>query len=318
MQIHSRMLAPELARQDNGLRFAESDIERRKTFVGLQQYDLFRLAEASPVVTAHASEYVAAFFDYLARFEEAAALFARRNLLEEARQLKLDHLGAMVEGEYGKGYVEQMLRLAKLYSEVGLHVRIFLGAYHYLLSSVGSDIVARFADDPLKAFHIFSSFRKIGFFDMAIVIDFLLAERERTIALQQDAIRELATPVLQIREGLLLLPVVGVVDTQRARLLTDGLLREIRSKRAKVVVMDITGVPSINAEVANHLVQAVEAARLIGVVVILSGLSPAVARTLIDLGVEPSAFDIVGDLRGGVERSERLLGYKVVRDHLAA
>jgi rsbT co-antagonist protein RsbR len=312
------MLAPEHARHDNGLQFTESDIERRKKFVGLQADDLSRLAAASPIVAARVGAYVAAFFDYLARFEETAALFAKRKLLEEARQLKCDHLAAMVQGQYGKSYVEQRLRMAKLYSEVGLDVRIFLGAYHYLLSSVGFDIVARFADDRVKAFHIFSSFRKIGFFDMAIIVDFLLAERERTIALQQDAIREPSTPVLQLREGLLLLPVVGVVDTTRARLLTDGLLREIRSTRAKVVVMDITGVASINVEVAGHLVQAVEAARLIGVVVILSGLSPAVARALIDLGVELSAFDIVGDLRSGVERSERLLGYKVVREHAAA
>jgi rsbT co-antagonist protein RsbR len=112
--------------------------------------------------------------------------------------------------------------------------------------------------------------------------------------------------------------VVGVVDTPRARRLTDDLLREIRSTRARVVVMDITGVASINVEVANHLVQTVEAARLIGVIVILSGLSPAVARALIDLGVELSAFDIVGDLRSGVERSEHLLGYRVVREHAPA
>jgi rsbT co-antagonist protein RsbR len=311
------VLAAKRAGHDSGFGFTESDIEQRKKFVGLQPDDLSRLAAASPIVTARAGAYVAAFFDYLARFEETAALFAKRKLLDEARQLKRDHLTAMVQGEYGKGYVEQRLRLARLYSEVGLHVRIFLGAYHHLLTSVGFDIAARFADDPLNAFHIFSSFRKIGFFDMGIIIDFLLAERERTIALQQDALRELSMPVLQLREGLLLLPIVGVVDTARASLLTDGLLREIRSTRAKVVVMDITGVASVDGEVANHLVQAVEAARLIGVVVILSGLSPAVARALIDLGVELSAFDIVGDLRAGVERSEHLLGYRVVRERTA-
>jgi len=312
------MLTAEHEMHDSGLRFSETDIERRKKFVGLQADDLSRLASASPIVAARAGEYVAAFFDYLSRFDETAALFEKRKVLEEARRLKRDHLAAMVRGQYGKAYVEQRLRLARLYSEVGLHVRIFLGAYHHLLTSVGFDIVAHFANDPLRAFHVFASLRKIGFFDMGIIIDFLLAERERTIALQQEAIRELSTPVLQLREGLLLLPVVGVVDPPRARRLTDDLLREIRSTRARVVVMDITGVASINVEVANHLVQTVEAARLIGVIVILSGLSPAVARALIDLGVELSAFDIVGDLRSGVERSEHLLGYRVVREHAFA
>ena len=88
-------------------------------------------------------------------------------------------------------------------------------------------------------------------------------ERERVIRQQQEAIRELSTPVLQVRERLLILPIIGIVDSQRARQLTEQLLRGIRANRAKVVVMDITGVPSVDATVANHLVQTVEAARLL-------------------------------------------------------
>ena len=84
-------------------------------------------------------------------------------------------------------------------------------------------------------------------------------ERERIIRQQQEAIRELSTPVLQVRDRLLILPIIGVIDPQRARQLTEQLLRGIRANRAKVVVMDITGVPSVDATVANHLVQTVDA-----------------------------------------------------------
>src|SRR5207302_944876 len=87
-------------------------------------------------------------------------------------------------------------------------------------------------------------------------------ERERIIREQQEAIRELSTPVLQVRERLLILPIIGVIDPQRARQLTEQLLRGIRTNRAKVVVLDITGVPYIDSPVANHLVQTVEAATL--------------------------------------------------------
>src|SRR5215210_2761018 len=87
-------------------------------------------------------------------------------------------------------------------------------------------------------------------------------ERERVIREQQDAIRELSTPVLQVRERLLILPIIGVLDAQRARQLTEQLLGAIQSGRAKVVVIDITGVATIDLKVANHLVHAVEAARL--------------------------------------------------------
>src|SRR6266540_4240821 len=99
-------------------------------------------------------------------------------------------------------------------------------------------------------------------------------ERERIIRQQQEAIRELSTPVLQVRERLLILPIIGVIDPQRARQLTEQLLRAIRTNRAKVVVIDITGVAAMDSNVANHLVQTVEASRLLGATVIVTGLSP--------------------------------------------
>ena len=137
-------------------------------------------------------------------------------------------------------------------------------------------------------------------------------ERERIIRQQQEAIRELSTPVLQVREQLLILPIIGVIDPQRARQLTEQLLRGIRTNRAKVVVIDITGVAAMDVTVANHLVQTVEASRLLGATVIVTGLSPEIAQTLVTIGVDLGKMNTVGDLQGGIEQAERLLGYKVV------
>jgi len=138
-------------------------------------------------------------------------------------------------------------------------------------------------------------------------------ERERVIREQQEAIRVLSTPVLQVRERLLILPIIGVIDPQRARQLTEQLLQGIRTNRAKVVVIDITGVPVMDATVANHLVQTVEAARLLGATVIITGLSPEIAQTLVTIGVDLGKMNTVGDLQGGIEEAERALGYRVVQ-----
>ena len=136
-------------------------------------------------------------------------------------------------------------------------------------------------------------------------------ERERIIRQQQEAIRELSTPVLQVRDRLLILPIIGVIDSLRARQLTEQLLRGIRANRAKVVVVDITGVPSVDATVANHLVQTVDASRLMGANVIVTGLSSEIAQTLVTIGVDLSKINAVGDLQGGIEEAERMLGYAV-------
>ncbi|WP_028926128.1 STAS domain-containing protein [Pseudonocardia acaciae] len=138
-------------------------------------------------------------------------------------------------------------------------------------------------------------------------------ERERIIRQQQEAIRELSTPVLQVREQLLILPIIGVLDDQRARQLTEQLLLAIRANRAKVVVIDFTGVPTIDSTVANHLVQTVDASGLMGASVIITGLSSEIALTLVTIGLELSKMNAVGDLQGGIEEAERLLGYEVSR-----
>ena len=104
------------------------------------------------------------------------------------------------------------------------------------------------------------------------------------------------------------------VERQRsARIALEQLLRGIRANRAKVVVIDITGVAALDASVANHLVLTVEAARLLGARVIVTGLSPDIANTLVNIGVDLGKMNTVGDLQGGIEEAELLLGYRIVR-----
>jgi rsbT co-antagonist protein RsbR len=293
--------------------FSERDVERRRRYVGLQDEDVERIRTLKPLIVREVDNYVAAFFDHLSGFEEAAGLTSKPEVLAEAKRLKHEHLLAMVEGNYGVGYVEQRLRLGILYGRVGLDVRVFLGAFHNLMRAIGIDIMKRAKKEPSDSFEAFMSLKKIGFFDISLISDILIAERERTISQQQDAIRELSTPVLQVRDRLLILPIIGIIDSQRAKQVTDGLLRAIRANRAKVVVMDITGVAAVDSKVANHFIQTAAAVRLMGARAIITGLSAEVAQALVALGVDLRALNTVGDLQGGLEEAERILGYKVLR-----
>ena len=138
-------------------------------------------------------------------------------------------------------------------------------------------------------------------------------QRERVIRDQQDALLELSTPVLQVRERLLILPIIGVLDATRAQQLTEQLLHGIRAHRAKLVVIDITGVPDVDEAVANSLVDTVTASRLMGADVIITGLSSEIAQTLVTIGVDLSKMHTVGDLQGGIEEAERQLGFRVTK-----
>ncbi|QQO12877.1 STAS domain-containing protein [Bradyrhizobium diazoefficiens] len=298
--------------QSSSIPLNEAEVDRRKRIVDLSGEDISRIVTLRNMVAEHTSRYVDAFFRHLDDLGEAPALFGKREVLEEAKRRKREHLAAMTAAQYDRNYVEQRVALALLYSRHGVSTPVFLGAFHHLLRALGNDIM-KSVKDPNDAFQRFISLKKVAFFDIGIMTDVLISERERTINLQQDAIRELSTPVLQIREGLLILPIIGMIDSQRAKQLTDGLLRSIRANRARMVVMDITGVAAVDSKVANHLIQTIAAARLMGSTVIVTGLSADVAQALVALGVDLGKISTTGDLQSGLEEAERMLGYRVVR-----
>ena len=291
--------------------FAElgpADLERRLRFVDFTPEDFARVEAMKSEVLDHLDALLAIFFDYLKRFEEARGLIGNAALLEEARRLKREHLVAMVQGKYDAHYVTQRFRLGLVYNRAQLDVGLFMGAFHALMSAIGERIIARFPTDSAAAFAHYRSFKKVLFFDLAIIFDGILASREQTIRRQQEAIRELSTPTLQLRERLLILPIIGLLDSHRAKQLADNLLQAIRAHRAKVVVMDVTGVATVDSKVANHLIQTAEAARLMGAVMIVTGLSVEVAQSLVTLGVDLSRLNTMGDLQGGIEQAEKILG----------
>jgi len=292
-------------------KFSEEDVKRRLTIVGFGGDDAARIAKVRTLVAGKADEFTEVFFDYLAKIADLPALSGAPAVLEDAKRQKRAHMVALVAGRYDAEYVAQRLSLGRIYSKAGVGVPVFLGAFHHLMRAIGTEIMRMPGRDPQESFLDFMAVKKIAFLDIGLIVDVLIEERERTIRLQQDAIRELSTPVLQVRDGLLILPIIGVLDSQRAKQLTDSLLHSIRLNRARVVVMDITGVAAVDSKVANHLIQTVAAARLMGASVIISGLSAEVAQALVALGVDLSKINTVGDLEGGLEEAERVLGYKV-------
>jgi len=113
----------------------------------------------------------------------------------------------------------------------------------------------------------------------------MLKHQDEAIRHLQDEILELSTPVLDIWDGIVALPLVGTVDSHRARIATERLLEAIERTRAPYVIIDITGVPAVDAEVARHILQTVRAVRLMGSEAIVSGLSPHIARTIAQMDV---------------------------------
>jgi len=164
---------------------APGDAERKLALINLDPEDRVRIAAVRSAVLDHLDDHVAAFFDYLERFDEAHALLSQADVADEVRRLKREHLVALVSGDYGREYVNQRFRLGLIYSRAALGVGVFMGAYHNLMASIGRQIMADVPGDRLDAFEHFTSLKKVAFFDLALIIDAMMADREQTI-LRQD------------------------------------------------------------------------------------------------------------------------------------
>ena len=137
---------------------------------------------------------------------------------------------------------------------------------------------------------------------------------------QRRTISELTTPVIQVWEGVLALPIVGGVDTVRAQEMTERLLERVVETGSEIVLLDITGVPVVDTAVARHLLETVAAARLLGAEVLIVGLTTRTAMTLVHLGVDLAGVTTRTTMAKGLELAFARLGLRVIREtaHTAA
>jgi anti-anti-sigma factor len=136
-------------------------------------------------------------------------------------------------------------------------------------------------------------------------LDMAVARMEQLFATQQDllrTLREVSTPVIPVLEGVLAAPLIGQIDDERAENMTRDLLARIERERARTVLLDITGVPLIDTQVAQALMRAVSASRLLGAEVVLVGVAPEVAQTIVTLGIDLGDLRTAADLRSAVEQ----------------
>jgi anti-anti-sigma factor len=238
--------------------------------------------------------------------EIVRAQSAEENARQHALSMGLQR-AAIVEGRWD-GYMTLLSEQGIAYAKMGVGFR----AWFDLIAAFRDLLQARLEVTPDRdaAFVTLVSQGMNRFTDIVLgaIGEAYIAAKQEIIGDQQEAIREISTPVLQIREQVLILPIVGVVDTHRARLITESVLKAIRARRARAVVMDVTGVPIVDSKVAKHLAQTCESARLMGALVIVTGISQEIAQTLVTIGADLSNVRTLGDLQSGIEEVERLMG----------
>jgi rsbT co-antagonist protein RsbR len=222
---------------------------------------------------------------------------------QQERSAKLIE-AALVDGDWDP-YLRHMAELGAQYCRAGLSFRAWFTAVGTTRRVLSPILVTECANDSDRLVEVLAGMARWVDLTMSAVGQAYLDERQRTIAAQHSAIRELSTPVLQLPDDVLLMPLVGAIDSDRAAQMTQVLLHGIAEHRARAVVLDVTGVVQVDTAVADHLIRTVRAARLMGCESYLTGLSVDNAQTLVRLGADMSEITTLGTLRAGLLAAAR-------------
>jgi rsbT co-antagonist protein RsbR len=151
-----------------------------------------------------------------------------------------------------------------------------------------------------------------------LTVDTAVSYREQTIARQQEEMLELSTPVVKLWEGVLALPLIGTLDSARTQVVMESLLSTIVQTNSQIAIIDITGVPTVDTLVAQHLIKTITAARLMGADCYLSGIRPAIAQTIVHLGVDLADVQTKAKLSDAFALALTRLGKMVVSSRQAS
>ena len=293
------------------LKLDEEELKRRLAFFELTDHDFQQLAVLKPFAERWTNDITEGLYELIMGQPESRAFFPDQATLTRVKKLQNRYFLGLFSQKYDLDYVRDRLRVGAAHERIGMPPKLYLGAYRRYLALIHAKLVDHFNKNEAEATKALSSIRKIIFFDMALAIDTYIAAYLETMTRHQAAIRELSTPVIKVHDRILLLPIVGTVDTQRAHQIMETVLLQVVEQQAKVMILDIAGVPVVDTRVADHILKTTAAVQLLGAQTILTGISASVARTVVQLGVEITRMHTRAKLSEGIELALTIVGKKI-------
>jgi rsbT co-antagonist protein RsbR len=281
------------------LNLDENEIKSRRAFFEVGDGDLALLASLRPFAERHTDDFVEELYQLILGHPETRKIFANDGVVRRVQAMQKEYFLGLFSGRCDLAYVADRLRIGVAHEKVGVPPKWYIGAYARYLRQLHARLLRDFDAD--KANTAFTSAGKLIAFDEALAMDAYIAAHLDTIARHQAAIRELSTPVIQVQDRILLMPLVGTLDTQRAEQVMETVLTKVVEHQAAVVITDIAGVAVVDTKVADHLLQTTQAVRLLGAESILTGISPLVAKTIVRLGIDITAMHTRSRLAAGID-----------------
>jgi rsbT co-antagonist protein RsbR len=274
----------------------------------INEEDILRIRAAGELLKLEINDHIACFYDWMAKHEAYQVFFANNpKRMERVVDLQKSHWGTFFDAELNEAWFDSRKHVGAVHAYIDLPNDIYFAGMSVSGKSL-VDRIRRSKDKFADADETADSIIKLVFLDSYIVIEEISRIQKEKIAASSTALLEMSTPVTPIWEDILLLPLLGIVDSTRTQEIMTKTLSEIAQTRAKVFVMDISGVSTMDTAVANQLIRITKATQLMGCETIISGVSPAIARTIVELGVNIGEVRTTATLRDSFELALKAVG----------
>lgn len=256
--------------------------------------------------------YVEEFYEWLARQPEYEDFFQDADLLKDVQVRQVEYWKDFFQANVNSTYVARRKRLGEMHAHIQLPLDSYLTAVNKSLSILTRSMRDKKMSDK-QAGAMKSAVTKLLNMDNTIIVGTFMSMTQQKIAEQTDALMQMSTPVAAIWDGILLLPIVGVIDSARANEIMNSILTKILETHAKVIILDISGVAVVDTAVANHLIKITKASKLMGCDCTITGMSPAVAQTIVELGVDTQTIATTANLHDSLRMSFSKVGVVIAK-----
>jgi rsbT co-antagonist protein RsbR len=282
--------------------------EEQKRFINFTDKDAQALKKLHPYTLEYTDTFVDKLYDHLLAFADARKFLSDEKVVARLKLAQKAYFVDLTAGNYGEEYFRSRIKVGIAHQRVGLPPRLYISTYGYYMQLFIPQIyeTQRFEIDTAN--DIFMGLQKIISLDQELAISAYIHSIDEVISRQTQEILEMSTPVIQIWEGVVAAPIIGMLDSGRTQQFMERLLEKIVETNSPVALIDITGVPQIDTSTAQHLIDTINAVKLLGSQVIITGVRPVIAQTLVHLGI---------DLSNIVTRPSMALGLKVALDILS-
>ena len=289
---------------------SSSDATSATSLYQVAPADLERVRQFGKLVVPNLQTYIELFYEWLPSQPEFHQLFTNDETIQRVKGLQFDYWTDFFRGVVDDTYMTKRRAVGEVHARIGLSLPAYFAAMNVMLDNFceGPEIQKLSAEDRAATVR---SVTKQMHLDTALVVETFSRLTTETITQQSRSLIAMSTPVTAIWRDVLLLPIVGIVDSQRSQDIMSAMLTKISEVQAKVIILDIGGVAIVDTAVANHLIKITKATKLMGCECTISGVSPAIAQTIVELGINVGEIRTTATLRDALEAAFRDVGIKI-------